>query len=1018
MRKSANLMLAAFLLSAQVLFAQTKTVIGKVTDSKDGSPIAGATISVKGLSVGTVSGEDGTFSLSVPEKATTLTISVIGFETQDVPISGSSVQVSLKASESKSLDEVLVVGYGTKIKRDLTGNIAKVKGSDIQSMPVPNFTQALQGRAAGVFVESNNGKVGEAVKIRIRGSGSISASNEPLYVIDGVPINSTGALVYSGNPLADINFNDIESFDILKDASAAAIYGSRAANGVVLITTKRGKIGKTNFQVNTQYGFNKPTHLQGFLNAQEYVDLLREAAINSDNIDGVDPLDPAQYPNSWLEFAEGRLDRYSGWSDWRTLETNTNWEKLAFNDKAHNSAIDLSASGGNDKTKFYLSLSYNNQEGILIGNTFRRLSTRINLDQNVSEKFKLGLNLSLSQTTAGRVPNDNSFSTPMQIVALSPVTPLRDLDGEVYNAPTTTYPNPYVDYLFGKYNSVIYRNLGNIYGQYNFHPSLFFRTEFGVDIQNQNDDQYYGYQTDAGAGTDGYGESDWNRVLNYNTNNYFSYKKSFSDVHDLEAVAGMSFQRYQNDWANVYGQQFPVYELQKLASSGLITGGTSASAVSTFLSYFARFNYKFDNKYLLTLSGRVDGSSVFGVDKRYGFFPAVSLGWIISQESFLENSNFLSFLKLRGSWGLTGNADGFGNFAHLGLWGAGSYNSTGVLVPTQLANPSLNWEKSNQIDIGIDFGFLKNRISGEIDFYNRKTDDLIFNVPVPGNSGFATKTVNIGAMQNRGVEFVLNTENISRKDFKWTTNLNLSWNQNKITKLDGDQDTIPGNDGRYLNSLLVGQSIGVFFGPKFVGADPDNGDALYYLQDGKTTTNQYNEAGNFVVGNPNPKFILGFSNTISYKGFDLSFLFQGVFGNQVMNGGGGFMSASFDWFDNQTRDQLDRWQKPGDITNVPQLRLGYSNGISASSRYIYDADYVRLKNVTIGYNLPVSVLRKLHISSSRFYVTGVNLLTFTDYPGWDPEVNTDYRAGNRNQGSDFYAAPQIKNISVGLNIGF
>ena len=273
-------------------------------------------------------------------------------------------------------------------------------------------------------------------------------------------------------------------------------------------------------------------------------------------------------------------------------------------------------------------------------------------------------------------------------------------------------------------------------------------------------------------------------------------------------------------------------------------------------------------------------------------------------------------------------------------------------------------------------------------------------------------------MENKGLEIVLNTENVSTKDFKWTTNLNMSWNQNKITRLDGDQDTIPGNDGRYLNSLMVGQSIGVFFGPKFAGADPDNGDALYYTQDGKTTTNDYGEAGNFVVGNPNPKFIFGFGNTVSYKGFDLTFLFQGVFGNQVMNGGGGFMSASFDWFDNQSRDQLDRWQKSGDVTNVPQLRLGYGNGISASSRYIYDADYIRLKNVTIGYNLPASVLKKLHISSTRFYVTGVNLLTFTDYPGWDPEVNTDYRAGNRNQGSDFYAAPQIKNVSVGLNIGF
>lgn len=1013
MRKPRWLFLAISLLLSSYLFAQNREITGKITDNK-GNPVANASILVKGTNIGTVSDAEGFYKLNVPANAKTIIFSAIDLAIKEVPLgTQSQINVALELAD-RNLQEVVVVGYGTKIKKDLTGNIAKVKGSDVQNMPVPNFTQALQGRAAGVFVESNNGKVGEGVKIRIRGSGSISASNEPLYVIDGVPINSTSDLVYSGNPLADINFNDIESFDILKDASAAAIYGSRAANGVVLITTKKGKAGKTTFQVNTQYGSNKPTHLRGFLDAKQYVDLLREAALNSDNIDGTDPADP----DSWLTFAEDRLDRYSGYSDWRTLQTNTNWEKLAFNDNAHTSAMDVSASGGNDKTRFYISASYNNQEGILIGNNFRRISTRLNLDQIVSQRFKIGLNLSLSQTTAGRVPSDVQFSTPMQIVALSPVTPLRDENGEVYNSPTTTYSNPYVDYLHGKYNSVIYRNLANIYGQLNILPSLYFRSEFGVDIQSQNDDQFYGFQTDYGGGTNGYGESDWNRALNYNTNNYFNFKKTFAEVHDLEAVAGMSFQRYQDDWANVYGTQFPVEDLQKLASAGSITGGTSATLASSFLSYFARVNYKYNNKYLLTLSGRVDGSSVFGIDKRYGFFPAGSLGWIISEEDFLKGSNTLSFLKLRASWGLTGNADGFGNFAHLGLWGGSPYNGTGGLTSTQLANKNLRWEKSNQVDIGLDFGFLKNRISGELDYYNRKTEDLIFNVPVPGNSGFTTQTVNIGSMQNRGVELVLNTENISTKNFKWSTNLNISWNQNKILRLDGVQDTIPGNDGRYLNSLMVGQSIGVFYGPKFAGADPANGDALYYLQDGKTTTNDYNAAGNFVVGNPNPKYIFGFSNTLSYKGIDLTFLFQGVFGNQIMNGAGGFMSSSFAWFDNQTKDQLNRWQKPGDISNVPQLRLGEDNGVAASSRYISNGDYVRLKNVTIGYNLPSSVMKKLHLTSTRLYVTGVNLVTITGYKGWDPEVNTDYRADNKNQGSDFYAAPQIKNISVGLNIGF
>lgn len=1014
MKKIKLLLIIVFLLFSSLSWAQTE-VTGIVTDSQTDAPLSNVTIIIKGTSLGTTTENNGSYKLKLPKAGSTLIISSLGYKSKEVIATVPVTNIILESSGMKNLDEVVVVGYGTKIKKDLTGNIAKVKGSDVQNMPVTNLDQALQGRAAGVFVEAGSGKVGEGVKVLIRGSGSISASNEPLYVIDGVPISTNS---YSGSPIADINFNDIESFDILKDASAAAIYGSRAANGVVLITTKKGKSGKTNFQVNMQYGNNKPTHLRGFLNAKQYIDLLREAAINSDHIEGVDPTDPDQYEDSWLEFAEGRLDRYSGWADWRKNEINTDWQKKAFNDHAPTGGMDISASGGTDKTKYYISLSYIDQKGILIGNSLKRISSRINLEQAVSEKFKIGFNLSLSQTTTGRVTADNEFNTPMQSVALTPVTPFKDKDGIIYTKPTTTYANPYVDYAEGNYKALIYRNIGNIFGQYNFSKSIFFRSEFGADIQNQNDDMFYGARTSYGIGTNGYGESDWFRSLTYNVNNYFNFKKTLAEKHDIDAVLGMSYQEYNSEYANVYGEQFPVDNLQKLASAGLIKGGTSVATKSAFLSYFARANYKFDNKYLVSVSGRIDGSSVFGNDRRYGFFPAVSAGWILSEENFLQNQNILSFLKIRASWGLTGNADGFGDFASRGLWGGSSYNGTGGLVPTQLANPDLKWEKSNQTDIGLDFGFLNNRISGEIDVYNRKTDGLIYDVPVPGNTGYTNKTVNIGAMQNKGLEIVLNSDNVVTKNFKWSSNLNLAFNKNKITRLDGDQTLIAGNDGRYLNSLIVGQSIGIFYGPKFAGADPDNGDALYYLPDGKSTTNVYEDAGNFIVGNPNPKLIGGFGNTVSYKGFELSFLFQGVFGNQIMNGAGGFMSSSFAWFDNQTSDQLGRWQKKGDITQVPQLRLGYDNGISASSRYVQNGDYIRLKNITLGYNFPITFAKNLKLQSARLYVTAVNILTFTKYTGWDPEVNADYRAGNRNQGGDFYTAPQIKNISVGLNIGF
>jgi len=1014
MSKSRIIWVLALLLVGQMAWSQTKTVAGKVTDEKN-SPLSGVTISANNQVVG-VSENDGSFAVVVPQNTAALVISYVGFNSQTISITGSFLAIKLESANNQSLDEVVVVGYGTKLKRDLTGNIARVKGAEIANTPVSNFNQALQGRAAGVFVEANNGKVGEGVKVRIRGAGSISASNDPLYVVDGVPIN-TGGL--SGNALADINFNDVESFEILKDASAAAIYGSRAANGVVLITTKRGRAGKTNLSVNMQYGINKPTGYRGFLDAGEYVELLREAAYNSDLIDGYDPINnPGDYPGSWLEFAENRMTRYSGYSDWRTLETNTDWEKLAFNSNAANRMIDMNASGGNDKTRFYISGGLADQDGILVGNSFQRISARMNLEHDASAKLRIGFNMGLSRTLSTRNPDDNQFSTPMQLVALAPITPVRDLNGQLYDRPVTTYYNGLIELEDSRYTSTTYRNLGSAFLQYKFFNGFSFRSEYGIDIQTQNDDIYNGTRTITGGSTNGYGRSDWSRTVTYNTNNYFSYNKNIGSNQSIDATLGMSFQKFNNDFTRVTGEDFPVDALKKIASAGRITGGSSTATESSILSYFARANYKLNDKYLLSLSGRVDGSSRFGKENKYGFFPAASAGWIISEESFLANSNTISFLKLRASYGLTGNDAGFGDFAQLGLWGAAKYAGTSGLAPTQLANPELRWEKSAQTDIGIDFGLLNNRLTGEIDFYVRNTKDLIYNVPVPGTSGFATQTVNVGSMQNKGVEFVLNSLNVNGVDFKWNSSLNISRNRNKITQLDGSQTIIPGNDGRYLNSLLVGEGIGVFYGPKYAGVDPDNGDALYFEADGKTTTNDIDAAGSFVVGDPNPDWIAGLQNSFTYKGFQLDVLFQGVFGNQILNGAGGFMSASFDWFDNQTRDQLRRWQQPGDITDVPQLRLAGGNGIGASSRYVEDGSYVRLKTITFSYSVNGSWLRKARIQSARLFVTGVNLLTFTDYTGWDPEVNTDYRAGNRNQGSDFYAAPQIKSLTFGLNLGF
>jgi len=1021
-------------LTLQFALAQEKTISGKVTAADDASALPGVNVVVKGTTSGTVTDSDGNFRITAPADAEALIFSFIGFQTQEVTIGNRNVIDIQMAGDVQQLNEVVVVGYGTQIKQDLTGNIASVKGDDLKNIPVPNFTQALQGRAAGVFVESNSGRVGEGIKVRIRGSGSLTASNEPLYVIDGIPITTstlnndqTATTQNNGSALASLNFNDIESFEILKDASAAAIYGSRAANGVVLITTKRGKAGKTSINASVQYGFNSPTKAsRGFYNAKEYVDMIHEAAINGAKYDYaqgtaiVDAASEQEAIDAYTGIIDEQLDVMAGHTDWRTLETNTDWEKEAYRKNPMVKIINLSASGGTEKTKYFVSGEYTNQEGILIGNKFGRISTRINLDQEINKIVKVGMNMSIARTVTGRTTQDNDFGTPMQIVALSPITPIRDPQGRLYNTPVTTYYNPLLNFENGHYKSTLFRNLGGFYGQLSIAEGLTFRSEIGYDVLTQNDDQFFGSRTQSES-TEGFGQSDWLRTFNYNTNNFFTYNKMLGQKNTIDATLGTSFQKSTSDQSTVQGQRFASDDLQKLATAGRITGGASSLDQYTFLSYFSRVNFKFSDKYLLSLSGRVDGSSKFGADKRYGFFPAASAGWIISEEDFVGESDVLSFLKLRASGGTVGNAE-IPTFAALGLYGVAPYAGTSTLNAAQLSNPELSWEKATQYDVGIDFGFFNNRLTGELDYYVKNTTDLLYNVPIPSTTGFLNRYTNVGSMQNKGYEVVINSVNVTKRLFKWTTSFNFSMNQNKITKLYDDVTELPGNDGRYLNSLVVGQPIGVFYGPKYAGADPANGDALYFKENGETT-NDYDQADNMILGNPNPKFIYGLNNIFTVGGFDLNILLQGVQGNSIMNGGGGFMSANNDFLDNQTRDQLNRWQKPGDITDVPQARLNLSgsiqNGTSASSRYIYDGSYLRVKTVALGYNLPVSVLSRFKISSLRVYATGQNLFTFTNYPGWDPEVNSDYRTvSNRTQGGDFYSAPQIKSVIFGINVGF
>jgi len=1000
-------------------FAQY-TVEGTVSDQSDGAPLPGATVILVDTNYGTATDADGYFEFTdVPEGTYTLRITFVGY----VPLQRSidvneDLNLNLSLSmDQQSLSEVVVTGYGSVVREQMTGNISSVSARQIEEIPVNSFESALQGQASGVFIQRGTGKLGQGINIRVRGTSSVSASSQPLYVIDGIPITAESqSTTADTNPLADINPDDIESIDILKDAAAAAIYGSRAANGVVLVTTKRGQAGATQVNVSLERGVSSPTNKKEWLNADEYIELFTEAAERSPfgDLSGPGYLEPV-----WFDFfAQG--------TDWRNREIDTNWQDEAFQD-AHNTDLNVQVSGGTEDTRFFISGGVSDQVGITRGDEFNRMNARLNLDHTASDRLTVGMNLGVTRTENIRISNDNAFSTPLQAVAQPPISPAYtpqfengDLTGFSDEPNENTLYYNFLRHVQGvDNNQTVFRNVGNLYADYSILPNLQFRSELGLDLLFQNEDYFADRNTNVGENTNGYGDSRIVNIVNYTTNNYLTWDTQFAEDHKLSAVAGMSYQSSDRYLTFVSGTNFPTDSFTKLASAADITGGSTTQTVFRFLSYFARSNYTFKDRYLLAASARVDGSSRFGENSRYGFFPSVSAGWIMTREDFMQDVNFLTFLKLRVSYGLTGNAN-IGNFPSRGLYGGTGYAGLSGLTPSQTPNPDLKWERTAQYNFGLDFELVGDRISGEVDYYIKETDDLLLNVNVPATSGFTSQLQNVGELENKGFEFVLNTHNLVGQ-FQWSSNFNIAFNNNKITDLDDQVIT-----GGFLNRAVEGEPIAVMFGKEYAGVDPDNGDALYYLhsEDGKDydagTTNDYSAANDVVIGDPNPDFIGGLGNRFSYKNFDLNVLLQFVYGNDIYNGGGRYQSANGDFFDNQTKKQLERWQEPGDVTDVPEARLFGGNGSNPSSRYIHDASYLRLKNVVLGYTLPQSALNRLNLRRVRFYVTGVNLLTFTDYPGWDPEVNTDLysQSDNLNIGNEFYSVPQARTISFGVNIGF
>ena len=994
-------------MSIQLINAQTKQVTGTVTGSDDGLGLPGVSVIIKGTTTGSSTNIDGKYAIDA-KSTDILVFSFVGMQSQEVLVGDQNVIDIVLSALSVGMDEVVVVAYGSQRKRDLTGSVAGIKSEQLENVPIPSFENALQGQTAGVQINTSS-RTGEANSVRIRGTSSIGASSQPLYVIDGVP-QGDYIIGYTGNntqqsPLANINPNDIESIQVLKDAASSSLYGARASNGVILITTKRGKAGKTQIDFSYYGGILKETNTFDVLNGAQFAELWNESNFNAGDSDPQILGSPEEQINTNWWDAVSRTGSIHEWS--------------------------LSARGGNEKTQFYTGFSYRQEEGYTIGDEFDRLSTRVNVDHKFSEKLRFGSNIGFSRVVNQRISNNNSVSSPSTSAFLNyPNVPIYGDGSELYGPEGTFYDGRGVNVFNNiaynlvkedeenSHEAITIRPFINLFAEYEIIPDLVFRSEWGLDYIDVSEKVFWGVNSGDGGGSGGIGQALSYRRTNWIQTQTLRYSKTFNEVHNFSALLGFSYQETRSENSNVTGEGFPNNDLSSLDNAANITNGGSSISDVALDGYFSRINYNYDNKYFAEFSLRRDGSSRFGENDKYAYFPAGSLAWVVSDEDFLSENEWLTFLKVRTSYGLTGNSEVLSdatseatgaNFPSRGLYIGGSdYAGQPGLAPSQLANPDLKWEQTAQFNVGLNIGLFNNRVELEADYYIKKTKDLLLNVILPSVSGYEDYFDNIGKLENKGFEFNLNTRNFV-KDFKWNTNFNIAFNRNKITNLDGQIIT------NGISRAIEGEPIGVFFTVKYAGVDPDNGNALYYDLDGNKTST-YSDEFRQIVGDPNPDFTGGLTNTFSYKGVDLSVLLQFVYGNDIYRDAGRFVSNNANSIWNQSVDQLNRWQKPGDITDVPRAELFSGNGSGRSSRWIEDGSYLRVKNITLGYTLPKTIVERLHLRNVRIFAQAQNWFTFDDYSGHDPEVSSEGTV-NIGQGQDFFQAPPSKTLTFGVNIG-
>jgi len=973
----------------QIFYAQKTTVTGTVVDVKN-ETIIGANIIVRGTTNGTVTDFDGKFSIEVSPKDV-LMISYIGMNPQEITVGSQKNLRIVLLENAKSLDEVIVVGYGTAKRKDLTTSVSSVSTKDIGERPIISAAAAIQGKAAGVTVIQPSGEPGAGMVVRVRGNTSITASNDPLYVVDGIPMN-------------EINFlspNDIESMQILKDASGTAIYGSRASNGVVLITTKQGKKGIAKVSFNSHVGITQVVKQMQSLNVAQYKDLMDELGA--------------------VTLPDGLTDK-------------TDWFKETFRTGIAQE-YQLSVSNSTDKMNYFFSAGYTNEKGVIPVAYYKRYNVRANIDNQIKPWLKVSTNFAYSDYTNNGIISGTGANRAGVILSVINTPTYASVwdeanQGQYYNnfyGTNVTHPVENMSRTEDNTNNSN-RFVGSGTADILFTKYLKLKSSVSVDRVNYHATSFLD-PIKTSYGRSMYGQASDNRSLSTIMvfDNILSFDKTFGK-NTYGAMAGTSYTSSTWNQSYMTASHFGTADIKTLNAGNKIEqwSGTSASDWA-IMSYLGRLTYNYDSKYLLTMNFRADGSSKLAPGHKWGYFPSASAAWRISSEDFMKGIDWVDDLKLRGGWGQTGNQSGIGDYAYLKLYNIqrqewwktvdGAYiyaDAVPALSVASMSNVDLTWETTSQSSLGVDLTVLKNKLSVTLDAYYKYTTNLLLDVPLPATAPVSSLTRNEGEMSNRGIEIGINSKNINKKDFSWETDFNISFNKNKLEKLTLQQKYYFAESatGEKIVLMTPGLPLGVFYGYKALGVDPETGKLLYET---KNTDGIPSLSERSVIGDANPIFTYGLTNNFSYKGFNLNVFLQGSYGNDIFNVSRMETEGMYD-DKNQSIAVLDRWRRPGMITYMPGASLTKEN-LLPSTRFVEDGSYLRVKSLTLSYNLDSKLLSTLKLSRFQIYMTGQNLLTLTKYKGFDPEVN-QYVGYAPVQGVDYGTYPQSKSYVMGINVEF